>query len=433
MTNESSDTKGRHPWYGVLLGGLDRLSSAGGKAVLDERLIGGGGPLPVQHATFLEATIGGLLLLVRLYLPALPFLRKRRGFGAPDDVGEGTTRRRLLVFLTFLTIAGDKALLVLALTAVPFSIAGGIYYAIPLLVPVIWGFRTGSKGPAALVTLFAAATAFGVVLIVQDGTAQGGYHLLGVLLAIGAGVSRTLFLPVTDRLIKGAGRRYTEKAIAWSLVAVGVAAGGIAAVTGGLEAIMDWEVVAWAALVGLLNNTLPRIFQMPARELAGDRVYAVFLAGSPAIATLVGVVFLGDRLTMGQVGGFVLITACAATLAYMSLTLGGRAPSVELQPATPQARLEDFRRKLAGAYETAREVAERIKDLELRSAEAELEAAESDWTEAQRLKTQAEEKAKAAETNLASANSRAFEARSRVEEARRKLRLTRGGESTETS
>ncbi|TDC51948.1 hypothetical protein E1281_19760 [Actinomadura sp. KC345] len=433
MTNETSKTTGRHPWYGVLLGGFDRLSSAGGKAVLDERLIGGSGPLPVQHATFLEATIGGLLLLIRLYLPALPFLRNRRGSGTPDDIGEGTTRRRVLVFLTFLTIAGDKALLVLALTAVPFSIAGGIYYAIPLLVPVIWGFRSGKKGLAAFVTLFAAATAFGVVLIVQDGTAQGGYHLVGVLLAIGAGVSRTLFLPVTDRLIKGAGRRYTEKAIAWSLVFVGLVAGGIAAVTGDFESILDWEIIAWAALVGLLNNTLPRIFQMPARELAGDRVYAVFLAGSPAIATLVGVVFLGDRLAMGQVGGFVLITACAATLAYVSLALGGQAPSVELQPATPEARLEDFRHKLATAKETARELAAKIKDLELQAAKAELEVAESDWTEAQRRKTQAEAKAKAAETNLSSATANAFKAESRVEKAREKLRLTLGGESTETS
>src|SRR4051812_33305751 len=69
MTNKNAVTRKRHPGFGVLLGGLDRISSAGGKAILDQRLIQPNGPLQVQHATFLESTIGGLLLLLRIYLP----------------------------------------------------------------------------------------------------------------------------------------------------------------------------------------------------------------------------------------------------------------------------------------------------------------------------------------------------------------------------
>lgn len=434
MTNQNEKTTtGRHPWYGVALGGLDRLSSAGGKAVLDEKLIGGGA-LQVHHATFLEATIGGLLLLLRLYLPELPFRRGKRASGAPDGAGMAATRRGLFVSLTFLTIAGDKALLVLALTAIPFTVAGGIYYAIPLLVPVIWGFRSRSRGLAALVTLFAAFTVVGVVMLVQDGTPQGGNHLLGVALAVGAGACRTLFLPVTDRLIKGAGRVYTEKTIAWSMLGVGLLAGAAVALTGGLGPLLDGEVIAWAALVGLLNTALPRIIQMPARELAGDRVYAVFLAASPVIATLVGVAFVGDRLDPVQWAGFVVVTVSAAAIAYMSLNLKGQghAPLVELYPATPQARLEDYQRKLASAHERFAETLSEIRMLEDQVARTELEVAEGELADAEQRKTQAEEKIKAAESSLLSATQRVLAARTRLERARSNVRRTRAGLSPET-
>lgn len=105
-----------------------------------------------------------------------------------------------------------------------------------------------------------------------------------------------MFLPVTDRLIKRAGLVHTEKAIAWSVLSVGVLAGGVAAITGGLTGVLGWPVIGWGLLAGLLGNTLPRVIQMPARRLVGDAVYAFVLATSPVLAAGVGLVFLGDHV-----------------------------------------------------------------------------------------------------------------------------------------
>ncbi|WP_433477244.1 EamA family transporter [Spirillospora sp. CA-142024] len=442
MTNKNAVTRKRHPGFGVLLGGLDRLSSAGGKAILDERLIQPNGPLQVQHATFLESTIGGLLLLLRIYLPIPARWRRGQGTGAPEGAAERPEGSRRLALLTFATIAGDKALFVLALTMIPFGIAGGIYYAIPLLVPVIWGIRSGHRGRAAVLTLFAAALAVGVVLLVQqNGTVQGDHFLFGVICAVGAGAAKTLFLPVTDRLIQGAGRVYTEKAIAWSLVFVGVLAGGVAWVTGGFAPLMNWSVIIWAVVVGLLNNTLPRIIQMPARELAGDAVYAVFLAASPVIATLVGVTFLGDRLDVVQWAGLVVMTVSATAVANMSLSLKelSHTPLVELSPASLEVVLEHARKQRRKLLDELERKAQEYADCEEAVAQAEREVAEAERVKANAdaekdrhpRKTREAAKKPTDETDTAAARDKAAQAA--VKEAEEAIRLARETAPTTTT
>lgn len=374
MTTNKNAERRRYPWLGVALGGADRISSASGKALLDSRLIGANG-LQVHQATALEAAFGGLLLLLRL------FFWKLSGKGGDDrPAAEMSTRsRRVLSLTTFGVIGGDKALLFAALSFIPFSVAGGIYYAVPLLIPVIAGFRSGSRGRAALLTLFATGVAVGVALLVQqDGPAPGSGYPIGVICALGAGVLRTLYLPVTDRLIQGAGRFYTEKVIAWSTLSVGLIAGGIVMLTGGF-AFLSWPIVLWALLVGLLNNTLPRIIQMPARELAGDAVYAVFLTASPLIATLVGLAFMDTQLIPIQWAGVIVITVAAAAVAQMSFSLRDRshAPLIELSSATPEAVLQHALDERATILETLERLTQEYGDCEKAVAQAERKVAEA--------------------------------------------------------
>lgn len=376
MRNESGAA--RRPFLGILLGGIDRVSSAGGKALLDEYLILPSGPLRAAQATFLEATFGGLLLLSRLYLP--PLIRRRSGAGTPGGTrSAGTARSPLLAFLTFLTIAGDKAMLVIALTSIPFGIAGGIYYTFPLLIPIIGGLRRGSKRRAALLTLFAAAIAAGLILLVnEDESANAGNFPLGVVCAIGAGASRTLFLPVTDRLIRRCGRRHTERAIAWSMLLVGALAGGASTLTTSSATFLSWPIIGWALAVGLLNNALPRIIQVPARAHAGDAVYAVFLAASPVIATLIGVALLGNRLTLEQWAGLIVIAVAAAAVANLSFGLRarGRAPFVEL--ATARTRLQSAVASLRKLEWMLRELHSRVATQQASVAAAAIRAADAE-------------------------------------------------------
>ncbi|NDU71669.1 EamA family transporter [Actinomadura sp. DSM 109109] len=402
----------------MALGGADRLSSASGKALLDSRLIGANGLL-VQQATALEATFGGLLLLLRLAF-------WRGGDDAPAE-GMPARARRIWSLLTFGVIGADKALLFAALALIPFSVAGGIYYTVPLLIPVIAGFRSGSRGRAALLALFAASAAVGVVLLVQkDGPAPGGGYLLGVLCALGAGCLRTLYLPVTDRLIQGAGRLHTEKVIAWSTLCVGLLAGGIALLTRGF-AFLNWQVVLWAVLVGLLNNTLPRIIQMPAREHAGDEVYAVFLTASPLIATLVGLAFLEARLAPIQWAGVVVITVAAAAVAQMSFSLRERthAPLVELSSATPEAVLQHALDERGKVLETLERLTleyaaceQAVAQAERRVAEARLAKARADARKAAgaAFKIQTEAARLAAQAQTAAAQQSSAEAAVRAAE-----------------
>ncbi|MGW3769116.1 hypothetical protein [Actinomadura verrucosospora] len=428
MTNKKSESR-RYPWLGVALGGADRLSSASGKALLDERLIGANG-LQMHQATALEATFGGLLLLLRV------FFWKISGKGGDDrPATEMPARsRRILSLMTFGVIGGDKALLFSALLFIPFSVAGGIYYTVPLLIPVIAGFRSGSRGRAALLTLFAAAAAVGVVLLVQqDGPAPGSGYLLGVICALGAGGLRTLYLPVTDRLIKGAGRYYTEKVIAWSTLSVGVLAGGIVMLTGGLT-FLNWQLVLWAMLVGLLNNTLPRIIQMPARELAGDAVYSVFLTASPLIATLVGLAFLDTRLIPIQWAGVVVITVAAAAVAQMSFSLRDRthAPLIELSSATPEAVLQHALEERGKILETLERLTQEygaceqaVLQAERRVAEARLVKARADAKKAQTAAAKTRTEAERAATHAETAAAQRDAAEAAVRTAEEEVRLAR--------
>jgi threonine/homoserine efflux transporter RhtA len=418
MTTNKNSERRRYPWLGVALGGADRLSSASGKALLDNRLIGANG-LQVQQATALEATFGGLLLLLRLVF--------WRGGDDRPAAGMPARSRRIWSLMTFGVIGMDKALLFAALSFIPFSVTGGIYYTVPLLIPVIAGFRSGSRGRAALLTLFAAAAAVGVVLLVQrDGPAAGSGYLLGVTCALGAGVLRTLYLPVTDRLIQGAGRFYTEKVIAWSTLSVGLIAGGIVMLTGGF-AFLSWPIVLWALLVGLLNNTLPRIIQMPARELAGDAVYAVFLTASPLIATLVGLAFLDTRLIPIQWAGVIVITVAAAAVAQMSFSLRDRshAPLIELSSATPEAVLQHALDERGKILETLERLTQEYGDCEKAVALAERKVAEARLAkaradarkaEATAVKTRAEAEKAAAQAETAAAQKNAAEAAVRTAE-----------------
>jgi drug/metabolite transporter (DMT)-like permease len=382
MTNEKNRGKtdpGKYPLWGLLLGLLDRISSASGKAVLDEKLIQPNSPNSAEGATFLEATFGGIFLLFRLYV-LLPWRRKRKNNTPAGNTTTKSARARILALLTFITIGTDKALFVVALISIDFGIAGGIYYATPLAVPILWGFRSGSRSRAAGLTVFAVAVVAGVGLLVQqNGPTQGSHYLLGVVCAVGAGTARTLFLPVTDRLIREQGRSYTEKAIAWSMLSVGLVIGGLVAITGDLASFLNWPIIGWAMLVGLLNNTLPRVIQMPAREHAGDAAYAVFLAASPVLATLVGFTFLGERPSLVQWAGLGLIVVSAAAVANMSLEHG---PLIERSPATPRDIYEDALQAYRGATAQHEALTSLVEELKARLIEAEIAAAQADLDEA---------------------------------------------------
>ncbi|WP_141578154.1 hypothetical protein [Actinomadura sp. WMMA1423] len=436
MTNKNS-ARTRYPWWGVVLGLSDRLSSAGGKAILDNRLIGANG-LQVHQATALEATFGGLLLLLRI------FLWKLTGKGGDDRPAAEMPRRsrRLFALMTFGVIGADKALLFAALAIIPFSTAGGIYYTVPLLIPVIAGFRSGNRGRAGLLALFAAAAAVGVVLLVQrDGATPGSGYPLGVIFALLAGGLRTLYLPVTDRLIKGAGRFYTETVIGWSTLSVGLLAGGIVMLTGGF-AFLSWGIVLWAVLAGLLNNTLTRIIQMPAREHAGDAVYAVILTVSPLIATLVGLAFLDTRILPIQWAGVVVITVAAAAVAQISLSLKDRSPAplIELSSAGPEAVLQHALEERGKVLETLERLTQEFADCEAavaqatrRVAEARLAKARADAEKAEStaVKARTEAQRATAQAQTAAAQQEAAEAavRTAMEELRRAQANTPATES----
>jgi threonine/homoserine efflux transporter RhtA len=436
MTNKNSERK-RYPWLGVALGGADRLSSASGKALLDSRLIGANG-LQVHQATALEATFGGLLLLLRI------FFWKLSGKGGDDRpaVEMSVRSRRIWSLMTLGVIGFDKALLFAALSVIPFSVVGGIYYTVPLLIPVLAGFRSGNRGRAGLLTLFAAAAAVGVALLVQrDGAAPGSGYPLGVICALGAGGLRTLYLPVTDRLIKGAGRFYTETVIAWSTLCVGLLAGGIVMLTGGF-AFLNWEIVLWAMLVGLLNNTLTRIIQMPARELAGDAVYAVFLTASPLIATLVGLAFLDTRLIPIQWAGVVVITVAAAAVAQMSLSLKDRSPAplIELSSATPEAVLQHALEERGKVLETLERLTQEYADCEAavalaerRVAEARLAKARADAKKAEATEVKARTEAEKATAQAATAAAQKEAAEAAVRTAEEEVRRAQAKAPTASS
>lgn len=183
-------------------------------------------------------------------------------------------------------LAGMNFLIYQAFARIPLGIAVTIEYLGPLAIAIL-----GSRRRVDL--LWAGLAGLGVAAL---GVEFGSLDPLGVLFAVLAAVAWAgyiLLSAATGQRFSGA----TGVAIGSVVGVIVLAPAGIAE---GGAALLDWRLLLFGLAVGVLSSVVPYTLELNALRRIPPRVFGVLMSLQPAAAALVGLVLLGELLTVWQ-------------------------------------------------------------------------------------------------------------------------------------
>jgi inner membrane transporter RhtA len=186
-----------------------------------------------------------------------------------------------------------------AFARIPLGIAVTTEFLGPLAVAVAGARRLIS----ALWVVLAAA---GVVLLARG---SGGHlNAAGVawaLVAAAGWAAYILLSKATGQRMPGASGLVLAMAVAAALVsAPGVVAGG--------RSMFQPKLLAEGAAIGLLSSVIPYWLELEALRRVAARVFGVWMSLQPAVAALIGLVMLSQRLSLAEWAGIGCVVAASA-------------------------------------------------------------------------------------------------------------------------
>lgn len=183
-------------------------------------------------------------------------------------------------------LAGMNFLIYQAFARIPLGIAVTIEYLGPLAIAIlgsrrrvdlVWAGLAG-LGVAALGVEFGSLDPLGVLFAVLAAAAWAGYILLSA---------------ATGRRFSGASGLAIGSVVGVIVLApAGIAEGG--------AALLDWRLLLFGLAVGVLSSVVPYTLELNALRRIPPRVFGVLMSLQPAAAALVGLVLLGELLTVWQ-------------------------------------------------------------------------------------------------------------------------------------
>jgi inner membrane transporter RhtA len=225
----------------------------------------------------------------------------------------GHDRRSWATVVGFAVALGGMNLLFYeALARIPLGATVTIEVLGPLAVSVITGRRLSGW-------LWAALAFAGVVLLSQG--SFGHLDPIGVLYAFGAAAMWAAYILLSART----GRhfpRFDGLAIAMAIAAVLALPFGVA-ITG--PSLFEPGILLLGAAVALLSSTLPYAFELLALRRLPAATFSILMSLAPAIATIAGLVILGQEFTP--------VAAVAITLVIVASI--GAVRSARQTPAEP--------------------------------------------------------------------------------------------------
>ncbi len=225
-----------------------------------------------EGATALRVSIAAAMLLVMVR----PWRRRPARGAWPALIGLGVA------------LGTMNLLFYMALATIPLGVAVGLEFSGPLAVAVLSSRRWIDFMWIAL------ALAGLVMLLPLRGVAQG-LDPAGVTLALGAGVCWGLYI-LLGKAAGGIGGAQTA-ALATTVAALVVAPVGLAHAGAGL---FDARLLPAACLVALFSSAIPYTLEMFALARMPTRVFGTLMSAEPAVAALMGLVLLHERLTLQQ-------------------------------------------------------------------------------------------------------------------------------------
>jgi inner membrane transporter RhtA len=189
-----------------------------------------------------------------------------------------------------------------AFSRIPLGIAVTIEFLGPLAVAVAGSRHLRDLGWVVL-------AAAGVVLLTQGG--HGHLNLAGVLFAGLAGACWAAYIVLSS----ATGRRFPGSAgLAIAMVVAAVLITPPAVLAGG-RAMFRPAVLAIGAAVGILSSVIPYRLELEALRRMPTRLFGVWMSLEPAVAALIGLVMLGQHLSVVEwlAIGCVMIACAGAT------------------------------------------------------------------------------------------------------------------------
>ncbi|EPX60376.1 PecM-related protein [Cystobacter fuscus DSM 2262] len=233
----------------------------------------------------LRVVLATLILLVVFRPPFTRLTRAQWGAAIPYGLVLGTMN------LSFY----------LALSRIPLGLGVTLEFIGPLVLAV-----AGSR--RALDFLWVVLAALGIVLITPWSARPGALDLVGVLLALFAGACWAAYIVLGGRLSRvlpgGAG------------VAVGMVFSSLAilpfALASGVVAKLNPMLLAAGLGVALLSGALPYTLELMALRVLPSRTFGILMSMEPAVATLMGLVFLSEHLSLVQWLAVLLVSTASA-------------------------------------------------------------------------------------------------------------------------
>ncbi len=196
----------------------------------------------------------------------------------------------------------------------------GISVTIEFLGPLVVAVAGASARKARLVSLAWVALAAAGVLLLAKGS-SGQLNLAGVAFALVSAAGWAGYI----LLSRATGQRFSGTSglvIAMCVAAVLVTAPGVAA---GGTAMFRPGILAAGAGIGLLSSVIPYWLEFEALRRVPARVFGVWMSMQPAVAALIGLLMLGQRLTVAEWAGIGCVVVASAGAARGAAPVPGPA------------------------------------------------------------------------------------------------------------
>lgn len=197
---------------------------------------------------------------------------------------------------------------------IPLGIAVTIEFLGPLVVAV-----AGTRARRARLAWVALAAA-GVLLLARGSSGQ--LNLAGVAFALVSAAGWAGYI----LLSRATGQRFSGTSglvIAMCVAAVLVTAPGVAA---GGTAMFRPPLLATGAAIGLLSSVIPYWLEFEALRRVAARVFGVWMSMQPAVAALIGLAMLGQRLSLPEWGGICCVIVASGGAARGAAPVGRTLP-----------------------------------------------------------------------------------------------------------
>ena len=212
--------------------------------------------------------------------------------------------QRLPLLFYGLSLGAMNYLFYLSLQRIPLGIAVALEFTGPLAVALF-----SSRRPVDFLWVILAVT--GLWFLLPLGQDVAHVDLTGALLALGAGAGWAVYILAGRR----AGEEHGPATVAMgSLIAaiVFVPLGAFQAT----EALWHWSLLPIGLAIAVLSTALPYTLEMIALTRLPTRTFGTLMSMEPAIATLSGLIFLGETLTFSQTMalGAIILASMGSTL-----------------------------------------------------------------------------------------------------------------------